>query len=109
MNQNCTCGTAANTHPKFSAYHPGILFDERAAFVENGCAVLIESRYGPGRSSQLFVNLSDRPEIEPGIFFDLIDGEMVPLYALSPAGRYGYQVVEGHHFAVDEIEKNSRL
>lgn len=94
MNQNCTCGTNYNIHPKFTVYHTGIVFDERAGFVESVCATLIESRYGPGRASQLVVKLSDRPETESAVFFELSDGEMVPSYALSPMGRCGYQVIE---------------
>ena len=96
MNQNCTCGTAS-IHPKFSVRLPGIGFDKRAAFVESVCAVLNESRYGRGRKGDLVVNLSERPETEQAVFFEMSDGEMVPLYALSPVGRNGYQVVEAEY------------
>jgi len=65
--------------------------NEKAAFVESICAVLIESRFGPGRTCQFFVDQPDRPELEPAVFFDLSDD---PCYAISPLGRSGYQVVE---------------
>ena len=97
MNQNCTyCtgGTNAKTNPKFSVRLSGIVYDARVAYVESVCAALIDSRFGPGRSSQLGVKLSDRPENEPAVFYDLIDDAMVPSYALPPFGRDGYQVVE---------------
>ena len=94
MNQTCTCGTPFNTNPKLSVRLSGIVYDERVAYFESVCAALIDSRFGPGRSSQLGAKLSDRPENEPGGFFDLIEEETVPSYALSPVGRDGYQVVE---------------
>jgi len=68
--------------------------NEKAAFVESICAVLIESRFGPGRTCQLVVDLTDRPELEPAVFFDLTDDGLVPCYAISPLGRTGYQVAE---------------
>ena len=73
---------------------PAIALDEKAAFVESTCATLIESRFGPGRAYKLIVRLSDRPELERAVFYDLSDGETVPCYAISPVGRNGYQVVE---------------
>ena len=93
MNQNCTCGTTV-ARLKLSLNHPDIVYDKRAAFVESVCAVLNESRFGPGRTGELVVNLSERPEMEEAVFFDWSDGEMVPSYALSPEGRLGHQVVE---------------
>ena len=94
MNQNCTCGTAANTRLKLFLNHPDIVFDKRAGFVESVCSVLNESRFGPGRTGELVVNLSERPEMEEAVFFDFADCELVPSYALSPEGRLGHQVVE---------------
>lgn len=73
---------------------PAIALDEKAALVESICDTLIESRFGPGRACQLIVELSDHPELEPAVFFDLSDGVPVPCYALSPLGRKGYQLVE---------------
>ncbi|MFZ1702078.1 MAG: hypothetical protein WBO10_11880 [Pyrinomonadaceae bacterium] len=69
-------------------------FDRRAAYVQSVCDVLIESRFGPGRPSQLVVHLSDRPELDPSVFYDMISGEMVPCYEMCPYGRSHYQVLE---------------
>jgi hypothetical protein len=69
-------------------------FNEKLAYVESVLDVLMESRFGPGRATQLVVNISNCPELEPAVFFDLIGGEMVPCYEVSPEGRFGYQVVE---------------
>ena len=73
---------------------PAIALDEKAAFVESICDTLIESRFGPGRACQLIIELSDRPELEPAVFYDLSDGAQIPCYAISPVGRNGYQLVE---------------
>lgn len=73
---------------------PGMPFNEKLAFVENVLDILIESRFGPSRVSQLVVNLSDQPELEPAVFYDLTDEGLIPCYALSPVGRNGCQVVE---------------
>ena len=66
-----------------------INFDKRAIFVESICAVLIESRFGPGRACQFFVDPSDRPELEPAVFSDLSDEGLIPCYAIPPLGRAG--------------------
>jgi len=68
--------------------------NEKAAFVESVCAVLIESGFVPGRTLEFFFDQPDRPELEPAVFFDLTDDGLVPCYAISPLGRSGYQVVE---------------
>jgi hypothetical protein len=53
------------------------------------------------RASQLVVDLTDRPELEPAALFDLTDEGLIPCYAFSPQGRSGYQVVEaGYRRAV---------
>ena len=94
MCQNSIRRPAVNRNPNFFVRRSDIVYDERVAFIESVCSTLIESRYGPGRVSQMVVKLSDRPELEPAVFYDLSDGAMVPCYALSPVGRNGYQVVE---------------
>ena len=42
---------------------------------------MVDGRWGPNRMSRLFINLSDRPEIENAIFLDLKDVG-VPTYDL---------------------------
>ncbi len=88
MYQNTIRRPTANRNPNFHVRCSDIAFDERVAFIESVCATLIESRFGPGRGS-LLVTLSGRPELEPAAFFDLMDNELVPFYALLPPRTRG--------------------
>jgi len=96
MNQNCTCGTTSKTHPKFFIRHSDIVFDKRRAYVESVCAILDASRFGHRRRGDLVADL-EWLEVEEAVFFEMSDDEMAPLYALSPVGRLGYQVVEAEY------------
>ena len=94
-----------NNQPQFFIRRSDIAFDERVKYVESVCAMLIESRFGPGRVDPVIINLSDRPELEPAVFYDLCDnGEMVPCYSMSPHGRAGYQVVEAAYRRAKQME-----
>ena len=81
-------------HPQFFIRRSEIAFDHRVAYIESVCATLVESRFGPGRVTPVVINLSDRPELEPAVFYDLCDDGMVPSYELSPLGRKNYQLAE---------------
>ena len=103
MNQESVRRTASNRHPQFFIRRSEIAFDPRIAYIESVCATLVESRFGPGRVSPVVISLSDRPELEQAVFYDLDNSgqngpngpmELTPCYALSPLGRKGYQVVE---------------
>ena len=94
MYKNQISRTTPNRHPQFFIRRSEIAFDPRIEYIESVCATLVESRFGPGRVDPVIVNLSDRPELEPAVFYDHSDDEMVPCYALSPVGRASYQVVE---------------
>ncbi len=95
MYQNSNCQTKSKSHLQFFIRRSEIPFDKRVRYIESVCQVLIESRFGPGRIAPVVIDLSDRPEIEPAVFYDLCeDGEMVPCYSMSPHGRAGYQVIE---------------
>jgi hypothetical protein len=95
MYKNRLCRTTPNLQPQFFIRRSDIAFDERVRYVESVCQVLIESRFGPGRVAPFVIDLSDRPEPEASVFYDLCDdGEMVPCYSMSPQGRAGHQVVE---------------
>lgn len=87
------CRNARNSKPLSIRLEPTPP-DEKLAFVQSVLDVLIESRFGPGRSTQLAYNLSDRPELESAVFLDLEDGQMTPCYTVGPEGRYHYQVME---------------
>ena len=97
MYKNRINRTTPNHNPQFFIPRSEIAFDERVAYVESVCQVLVESRFGPGRVSPVVISFSDRPEPGAAVFFDLCDAEpegLVPCYAISPLGRKGYQVVE---------------
>ncbi len=95
MYKNRICRTNPKRHPQFFILRSDIAFDERVRYVESVCQVLIESRFGACLVEPVTIDLSDRPELEPVVFYDLCeDGEMVPCYSMSPQGRTGYQVVE---------------
>jgi len=67
--------------------------DPRVKFVEHVCRTLSESRFGPGRTSNLIVDLTDRPELQPAVFYDLDEGgQLTPCY-ISALGRADYQAV----------------
>ena len=96
MNQNCTCGTTSKTHPKFFIRHSDIVFDKRRTYVESVCAILDASRFGHRRRGDLVADL-EWLEVEEAVFLERSKDEMVPLYALSPVGRLGHQVVEAEY------------
>lgn len=70
----CRCST--NDSVKLPRYAP----DERLAFVENVCAVLIESRFGPGRDYELLINLSRDPGPDDCTFFENTPFGVFPSY-----------------------------
>lgn len=70
----CRCST--NDSVKLPRYAP----DERLAFVENVCAVLIESRFGPGREYELLINLSRNPGPNDCTFFENTPFGIFPSY-----------------------------
>ena len=97
MYQNHIPRKAENGHPQFFIDRSQIPIDPRVAYIESVCATLVESRFGPGRVSTIVISLSDRPELEPAVFYDIDDNQpdgLAPCYGLSPLGRAGYQVIE---------------
>lgn len=84
--------SAANRPKRLSIGLSPIPFNEAAAYVESVCASLIDSRCGPGRETQSVIRFSNEPELEPAVFCDLSEGEMVPCYAVEPLGRKGEQL-----------------
>lgn len=95
MYQKTICRTpAANSSKPLSIRLPKMPFNEKAAYVESVCACLIDSRFGPGRSTPIVICLSDRPELEPAAFYEmgkyrvpsysiLADSEMARRYAAA--------------------------
>ncbi len=64
-----TCKNAHNPKPLSVNLLPTSP-DEKLAFVQNVLDVLIESRFGRRRSSQMTFDYGDRPELESAVFFD---------------------------------------
>lgn len=93
MNECQYCNHTRNCKPLNIRLEPTAP-DKKLAFVQNVLDVLIESRFGPGRPTHIVLHLSNRPELESGVFLDFDDGEMTPCYAQDPEGRYHYQVAE---------------
>ena len=61
--------------------------DERAIYIDSICAVLIDSRFGPGRSIQRFeVHLSEYPEsvVDLDVLCDVTNNRPIPSYLASP-------------------------
>jgi hypothetical protein len=56
--------------------------DERAVFVHSVCASLIDSRFGPGRSTPMVVHLSEWPERGATALYDLTIEGPIPLYSV---------------------------
>src|SRR4051812_34953872 len=97
MYHECVRRTTPKRNPQFLIRRCDIPFDRRTAYVEGVCSTLVESRFGPGRVEPIIVNLSNRPERERAVFYDLADdglNGLLPCYNLSPLGRAGYQMIE---------------
>ena len=75
-----------------------ISLDERVAYVESVCAVFNEGRFGPGRGKPIIVHLSDRPELENGVFFEMSMTGPYPAYTVLPdsemARRYSEDIIK---------------
>ncbi len=92
MNTNHVCPTRSLCSRPLPIRLAPLPVDERAVFVHSVCASLIDSRFGPGRSTQMVVHLSEWPEDEPVAFCDLtIDGP-VPSYAILPDSEVARRV-----------------
>ena len=76
--------SAANSPKPFSVRLDPIPVNEKAVYVHSVCAALIDSRFGPGRSTPFVHDLRESLELEPAVFCDLtIDGP-VPSYSILP-------------------------
>ena len=65
--------------------------DERVVFVHSVCASLIDSRFGPGRSTPMVVHLSEWPELESAALYDLTIEGPVPCYSILPDSEVARQ------------------
>ncbi len=82
-----------NRRPQFFIPRSDFATDERVAYVESVCAVLLESRFGPGDNSPWIFDWNGQQELEPELLCHPFDAEpngFAPparLHALSPLGR----------------------
>jgi len=60
---------------------------ERLAFVDRACSLIAESRYAPGWTSQLMIDLSDDPQKQEAIFYDLTEEGAIPSYPIAEVGN----------------------
>ncbi len=85
MYQNLLRRTSAANSPKsLSVRLPKMPFNEKAAFVESVCNQLTDSRFGPGRAVPIAMRLSQWPEIEPAVFYDVTPAGPVPSFSILP-------------------------
>ncbi|MEQ1605415.1 MAG: hypothetical protein ABL999_11170 [Pyrinomonadaceae bacterium] len=80
MNATPICKTCSQPlRVKLPAYAP----DEKLAFVENVFSLLIESRFKNPRPYRLLIHLTDEPEREDHIFFDMTHEGPIPSYMIE--------------------------
>ncbi len=108
MDQNLISRPSAANSPKpFSIRLDPIPVNEKAVYVESVCAVLIESRFGPGRSRPVVIDLRKLPEREATVIYDLTVGGPVPSYSILPdsemARRYMADAVRRKLTQVDSV------
>ncbi len=76
--------SAANSPKPFSVRLDPIPVNEKAVYVHSVCAALIDSRFGPGRSTQLVIDLRELPKRGATVFYDLTPAGPVPSYSILP-------------------------
>ena len=86
----------------FSVRLAEIPVHEKAVYVHSVCAALIDSRFGMGRSKPLVTQLSDRPELEDAVFWEVSDRYKAPVYTmLSDSERVRREVTEIFMFELE--------
>ena len=71
--------------------------DERAVYIDSICAVLIDSRFGPGRSIHRFeVHLSEYPELNLDTICDLANKSPFATFIAAEADTAGRRVRSPH-------------
>ena len=88
---------AAKNPKPLSIRLPEIVPDAKAIYVHSVCSALIDSRFGPGRSRPLAIRLSEWPEIEDALFYDVTLTGPSPSYTILPdsemARRYSEDII----------------
>ena len=81
--------------------------DERAMYIDSICRVLIDSRFGQGRTPPPFeVHYSEYLEsvVDLDVLCDLMIDRTNPLCAFLPMGRRGHQVVDAGHRTPNQMD-----
>jgi hypothetical protein len=93
--------------------------DERVVFVHSVCGSLIDSRFGPGRTSPLLYHFIRNGEVYDFVIFDMTPAGPVPSYTILPdseiARRHAfaafqnalYEIVEDHRAAGAAVHKQN--
>jgi len=96
MYNDLTRQPSAKRQP-FSIRLDPIPVHEKVVYIESVCAALIDSRFGPGRSRPIVIDIKQKPELEPAVFYDLTVDGPVPCYTIHPdsemARRYVADIV----------------
>ena len=65
----------------------------RVAFVERICTQMIDGRHAPYRPSRLITVLSDKPETEEAVFYDVDETGEWPSYPIAEVVNEQYSLV----------------
>ena len=75
--------------------------DPKAVFVNSVCSALIDSRFGPGRSRPIVIRLSQWPELEPEVFYEMGAGGPFPALTILSDSEFA------RRFAEDLVRRES--
>ncbi len=75
--------TAKHEQPFNIRLNPIPLHD-KVGYIDSVCAVLIESRFGRGRSRRIILDLREQPGREPAVFCDMTLEGRIPSYIILP-------------------------
>lgn len=97
MNQNCIDRTSSGHNLRILTRMADITYDKRAAYVKSVCSTLTDSRFGPGRVKPIAIRLSEWPELEPAVFYEMSPAGPAPAYTFLPpsefARRYANDII----------------
>jgi hypothetical protein len=97
--------SAASSSKPLSIRLQPIPVNEKAAYVETVCSLLIDSRFGPGRSTAILTDLRKLPEQEAAVFYDLTVDGPVPSYTILPDSEIARR--HAHEIIIRELERSS--
>ncbi len=97
MNTNRLCPTNSHCTQPLNIRLAPMPVDERVVYVYSVCAALTESRFGPGRTTPMMIDLSESPEPGDALLYDMTDEGPIPSYSILPDSEVA------HRYAVDVI------